>query len=187
MADDSNKNKIEMTPVFRVAFPKVFEPKQQKNGSERYELVAIFPAGTDLTPLKALAKAAAEKKWGDKIPKGLRNPFKDAGERADQYEGFEEGMTFINLTSKFQPRVVNERVQPIINPKDFYAGCWARATVNAFAYDTDGNKGVSFGVNDIQKIRDDKPFAGRPDVAEVFKPVEGTAAPAASAGDDFLA
>ena len=179
---DENKSNVVMTPPFRVAFAKCFTP--DKDG--KYKLVAIFPAGTDLTAMKALMKPAAEKKFGAAVPKGLRNPFRDAAEREGDYEGFEAGMTFINLSSKFQPRIVDEKVQPIINQKDFYSGCWARATVNAFAYDTDGNKGVSFGVNDIQKIRDDKPFAGRPEVKDVFKPVDGAAAPAPAADDDFM-
>jgi len=191
---NENKQKLVMTPEFRVAFPKVFTPENDDNGVPKYSLVALFPKGTDLTAIKTLVKDAAEARWGtdrSKWPAGLIFPFKDGKERAEKYEGFEEGAIFVNISTKFQPRLVNESVQPIINQRDFYAGCWARCTVNTFTYPAAGGKnkgktGVSLGLNDIQKTRDDKPFAGRPDVASVFTPVSGTAAPAAEAGDSFL-
>jgi len=190
----NEKQALIMTPEFRVAFAKVFTPENDDNGVPKYSLVAIFPKGTDLSALKALVKAQTEKAWGTdraQWPTGLKFPFRDGKERADKYEGFDEGSIFMTLSSKFQPRIVDERVQPIINQKDFYSGCWARATVNAFDYGRDpkktkGKQGVSLGLNDIQKVRDDKPFAGRPDVASVFKPVEGAAAPAAGGDDDFM-
>jgi hypothetical protein len=179
---DSDKSNIVMSPVFRVAFPKVFTA--DKDG--KFKMCCIFPAGTDLTALNALVQPAAIKKFGGELPKGIRGPWRKGEDKAGDYEGFEAGMTYINVSSKFQPRIVDANVQPIINPKDFYAGCWARATLNAFGYAAEGNKGVSFGMSDIQKVRDDKPFAGRPEVSDVFKPVEGTAAPAAAADDSFL-
>lgn len=190
----NEKTEVVMSPDFRVAFSKVFTPELDDNGVAKYSLVAIFPKGADLTSLKQLVKRSAEKKWGGdrtKWPEGLIFPFKDGKDRVGKYEGFEEGSIFVNLSSKYPPRVVDEKVVPIINQKDFYSGCWARATINAFTYEPGKGKrtsktGVSLGVNDIQKVRDDKPFLGRPDVTDVFRPVEGAAAPAASADDYYL-
>ena len=47
------------------------------------------------------AQAAIKAKWPDKNkrPKGLRNPFRDATEKL-QFEGYEEGITFVTASSK---------------------------------------------------------------------------------------
>lgn len=105
--------KIVMTPEFRVAFPSVFEPRDPMKGSvgePKYELVAIFPVGTDLSALKAIAKEAAQAKFGDKLPGlTLRNPFRNGSERAADYEGFVKDSFFITIKSKFKPGLVKDR------------------------------------------------------------------------------
>ena len=44
--------------------------------------------------------------------------------------------------------------KPILDPARVYAGIWCRAEVNLFSYDTDGNRGVSFGLNNFQRLAD---------------------------------
>ena len=153
------------TPEFRVSFPSVFEARAFAEGQEKkFEITALFPAGSDLSGLKALAKQAAMDKWGDKLPAmmkagGLRSPFRDGSEKPD-LEGY-EGCVFIKMTSKQKPGLVDQNVQPIIDAGEFYGGCYARASVTCFAYDRMGNKGVSFGLQNIQKMRDGDAFSGR--------------------------
>jgi hypothetical protein len=59
----------------------------------------------------------------------------------------------------------------IINEADFYPGCYARATVRPFWYDTAGNKGVAFGLQNIQKLADGEPLGGRVVASKEFEPV----------------
>ena len=172
------------TPEFRVAFPNVFRPKKNTlNGNEEYSVVALFPKGTDLSDLKAAARAAIEKKFGkdkSKWPTTLKNPFKDQGSRAKKDpvtgketlpQGYEKGCIYIDLKSQDKPGVVDQGVNNIINTSDFYGGCWAVASVNAFGYDQGGNKGVSFGLGNIQKVRDDSGFGNRTRPEDDFAPV----------------
>ena len=169
------------TPEFRVSFPNVFKPrKNDLSGKEEYGVVALFPKGTDLTPLKNAAAEAAKKKWGDKIPNNLKSPFRDQGDREKDGvlpNGYEKGATFINLKSTTAPGVVDltKGNRPIENPADFYAGCYAVATIEVFAYDQKGNRGISFGLGNIQKTRDGEPLGGRAPAAADFKPVEMSA------------
>lgn len=154
-----------MTPEFRVAFANVFETTKTPNGQDRYQLTALFPAGTDLSQLKAMAKAALEEKWGvdkSKHPKNLRSPFRKQSEKADKYAGFDadDDAIFINLATTMQPGIVDAKMNDIINKDEFYSGCYARATVNAYAYDKSGNKGVAFGLNNLQKLRDGERLGG---------------------------
>lgn len=176
------------TPRFRVSFPQVFEPKRNDlNGKDEYSIVALFPKGCDLTVLKKAAQAAIEEKWGkdqSKWPKTIRTPFRDQGERAKTDEatgktylpnGYEDGAIYLNLKSKQRPGLVDKNVQPIIEQSEFYAGCWAIATVSCYAYDQKGNKGVAFGLNNIQKVAEGDALGGRTKAENDFAPVEGAA------------
>lgn len=169
---------IVMTPEFRVSFPAVFKPKRQKGDATsepKYGLTMLFPKGADLSKLKAAAQEAVREKWGDKPPKNLRSPFRDQGEK--EYEGYEEGAVFVSASSKQKPGLVDRQRQDIIDETEFYPGCYARATIRAFAYDNNGNKGVAFGLNNVQKLRDGDPLGGRTraqdDFADDLPPDEG--------------
>jgi len=162
-----------MTPEFRVSFPHVFRARAAEEGQEpKFSITMLFPKDADLSKLEAAAKDAIKEKWGDKPPKKLRSPFRDQAEK-DEYEGYEEGAIFVNATSKSRPGLVDRDVQAIIDEAEFYAGCYARATINAFAYDVKGNRGVAFGLQNIQKLRDGDPLGGRARPDQDFDPVDG--------------
>ena len=150
------------TPEFRVSFPSVFVARAAVEGQEpKFSVTMLFAKTTDLTPLKIAAKAAIISKWGEdqaKWPKNLRLPFRDGSEK--EYDGY-EGTTFCTASSKMRPGLVDHALQPIIEPSEFYGGCYARATISMFAYDVSGNRGVGIGLRNIQKIRDGEPFSGR--------------------------
>lgn len=184
-----------LTPKFRVSFPTVFKPRLNKlNNQEEYGLVALFEKGEDLSGLKAAVIEACEKKWGPdkkKWPKNLRNPLRDQADKAKDIDGkqvlppgHEEGAFFLNLKSKQRPQVVDQNVQDIIDQSDFYPGCYARASVQAYAYDHAGNRGVAFGLNNIQKVADGEPFGGKTNATDDFSAIAG-AKGAETAADIF--
>lgn len=167
-----------LTPKFRVSFPNVFTPQlNQLSGKEEYSLNALFAKGADLSELKKLAErtlidalGADKSKW----PKNLKTPFRDQEDLAKegiQPPGTEAGAIFMRLKSKQKPGVVDEQVQAIIDPKQFYAGCYARASVNCYYYDQKGNKGVAFGLNNIQKLGDGDPLGVHRRPEDEFKPI----------------
>lgn len=184
-----------MTPEFRVSYPNVFKAKKNDlNGKDEYSLVALFPKGADLSKLKAAAQAAIEKKWGTdrtKWPSQLKSPFRDQSERkikgTDQLAaGHEAGAIFINLKSSQKPGVVDQNLQDIINEQDFYPGCWARATITVYAYDQKGNRGVAFGLQNIQKTKEGDPLSGRMKAQAEFSPIEGATESTVSSGTDLF-
>lgn len=163
-----------MTPRFRVSFPNVLRPgKPMQPGAEpKYGVTMLFPKGTDLSAMKKAAEAACLVAWGpdtSKWPKNFRKPFRDQGEK--EFEGYEAGAVFVTATSSKRPGLVDAQVNEILEEKDFYPGCYARATVNAFVYDKAGNKGVSFGLNNIQKLADGEPLGGRTRPCDDFEAV----------------
>lgn len=177
------------TPEFRVSYPNVFTARlNDLNGKHEFSVVAVFKKGEDLSKLMAACKEVMVKKWGadqTKWPKNLRSPFKDQSERQKDgkiIDGYEAGAIFINFKSMQQPGVVDVAVQPIIEPKDFYAGCWAIATVAPYAYDMKVNKGVAFGLRNLQKTRDGDPMGGRTRPEDDFQPIAGSDSGANASG-----
>ena len=180
-----------VTPKFRVSYPKVFKAELNKlSGKAEYSVVALFDKDADLKPLREAVKAAIIEKWGadaSKHPKNLRNPIRDQADKAKDGvmpAGHVEGAYFLNLKSTQKPGVVDESVQPILDESQFYAGCYARASVSVYAYDQAGNRGVGIGLTNIQKVADGEPFSGRPKPEESFKPVATTGS-AKNAADLF--
>lgn len=170
-----------VTPIFRASYPNLFKPKlNELNGKEEYSVMALFPKGADLSPLKKLAQEALEEKWGkdkSKYPTNLRSPFRDQKELMKDGKmrpGTEDGAIFINLKAKQKPQVVDQNVQPILDQAEFYPGVFAKASVTAYAYDNKGNRGVAFGLGNIQKVKDGEPLSGRSRAQDDFAPIEAT-------------
>jgi hypothetical protein len=76
--------------------------------------------------------------------------------------------------------------QKTLDEKLFYSGCWAIAQVNAFWFDVDNSRGVSFGLGAVQFHHDDERLtAGAP--APAFSAVPGSAAAKTGATGDSVA
>ena len=163
------------TPKFRVSFPNVFKASAfDENSEAKFDVVALFEDGTDLSGLKDACEAAAIEKWGKKVPKNCKTPFHDGNDK--EYDGYADA-TWVRFSSKRRPGVVDQNVQPIIDPSEFYGGCYAIATVNAYAYGGPGTKfqaGVALGLQNIQKVAEGEPFGEAVSNAEEdFAPVSG--------------
>jgi hypothetical protein len=176
-----------ITPKCRMSFPVLFEPQPPPNqpaGKKRYGVALLIPAGCDLTLLKQQAAAAAKEQWGEKIPANLKSPFLDAGKY--QYNGYEEGWTLLRPTTINKPGLVNAKGENISDESEVYPGRWCVASLRAYAYDVSGNRGVSFGLQNIQLLDHDEPLGGRARAEEEFAPVEGVAGAAKPANVNEL-
>jgi hypothetical protein len=170
-----------ITPKAMLSYPHLDKPQPKKKPTDKSKFSAalVFAPGTDLSALEAAAEAAVEDRWGakgvEKLRKGqLRSPFrKDATSK-----GYEDGSVFINARSDYKPGLVYLWPEPGTNkPAEvadedvrdvFYPGAQVRAQLSAFTYDTDGNKGVSFGLNHVQKLAEGKRIDGRGPANEAF-------------------
>lgn len=184
MAEKQKDPRKVLTPEFRVSFPNVFRPTAMTDGQpKKYSIVMLFPKSADLRELKRIARQAALEKWPDKTkrPENIRIPFRDGNEK--QVDGYKD-VIFCSATSMQRPGLVDAQLKDIVDPTEFYAGCWARATVTAFAYDRAGNRGIAFGLQNIQKLRDDDAFSGRSKAEDDFEPVD--VAEVKDPTDDFI-
>lgn len=167
------------TPVARLSYPALYVPRRAKNSvKEKYGCTLIFDVGTDLAPLKKSAYDCAVERWGEKgredYERGrLKKPILDGGD--PKYSDKDElgaGKFFIRCFSERKPGVVDRKAN-IILPQDadelLYAGCYVQASVRPFCYDTDGNKGVSFGLQNVQWVRHGERLAGGPSAQDEFE------------------
>lgn len=169
-----------ITPEFRAAFISVFKATAMKNADgstskAKYSIRAAFPPTAKLDALKKEANNAAVEKWGDKIPKTLRSPFRLNEELENPVSGIGDDWTIMSFSANEdrRPGLVDAKLQDIIDDANVYSGAWYRAQVRAFAYDQAGNKGVSFGLQNVQKLRDDDPLGGGKIPAnKAFEPVD---------------
>lgn len=164
------------TPVFRVSFPAVFEPKSFDGGAAKYSTAAIFDPARFTPAEKKLWQAMLDladevsmerfKKKMSALPANFKRALRDGAEKAD-LAGYGEGLMFCNLSSKMKPGLIDRDRTIITNPEDFYPGCYARATITCYSYDNKG-KGVAFGLQNLQKIADGERLDSRTDAAEDF-------------------
>lgn len=169
-----------LTPRFRVSFPEVFVKKAFQEGqTPRFSLVGLFQGFgvtdgvTNLTKLPkewsqkerdrwnailAACNKASIERFKKPMDKLSAPPFKLPLHRGEEkeYGGYGPGVVFFTMaSSKRKPGLVNKSNEPITleGEEEFYAGCWARASVNPYAFDKIG-KGIAIGLGNVQKLDD---------------------------------
>jgi hypothetical protein len=152
-------------------------PNPRPGQKPRFSAVLLFPVEmdeADQTLFKAMKEAAvarAVEKWGsvEKVqemmqmphPHTLKWPFRKDNQKADGSVKWDNTkfQCFINIWSETQPGVVSRWADPndpkrrplkITDPSKIFAGCVVKASVNPFAYEQSGNRGVAFGLQNIQ-------------------------------------
>jgi Protein of unknown function (DUF2815) len=170
-----------VTPEATLSYPALFEAKETPSGDSKYSACLIFGQAADLSALVAAATAAATERWGAKAQqmlkqKQLRWPFRDGAEKATT--GYGPGTTFINVSSNRQPGVVGRyagadgKPIAITDPAEIYPGCKVRASLVPFAYEVQGNRGVSFMLGNVQKLGDGPRLDGRLRAEDEFTALE---------------
>ena len=150
-----------ITGKVRFSYVNIFRSRAFREGQDaKYSICLLIPK-EDKTTLAKIAAAMDDavqegisSKWGGKKPKNLHLPLRDGDlERADEAPEY-EGMMFLNANSTTKPGIVDKDLNEILDPDEVYSGCWGRASINFFAYDSNGNRGVGVGLNNIQKLKD---------------------------------
>ena len=155
-----------VTGKVRFSYLHIWEPSAVEEGSQKkYSVSLIIPKSDTDTVVRiknAIQSAleAGKAKFGGKIPASLKLPLRDGDlERADDDAYLNSW--FLNANSSKQPGIVDQNVQPILRQDELYSGCYGRASVNFFAFNTNGNKGIACGLNNIQKLSDGETLGGR--------------------------
>lgn len=178
-----NPTKV-VTSVVRLSYANVWEPKSINGGAEKYSVSLIIPK-SDTKTLTAIQKAidvAIEEgrgKFGGKIPNksALKLPLRDGDIDRPDDETY-ANCYFVNANSSTAPEIVDKARDPILNRSEVYSGVYARVSINFYAFNSNGNRGIACGLGNIQKVRDGEPLGGKTSAADDFASDYD--------GDDFL-
>ena len=158
---------VTKTPV-RLSYVYINTPRANDDGTPgKYGAQLIIPK-TDTATVKQI-NDAIEAARNEGVTKGLRNaknflsPLHDGDgqkPRGGEYGPECKGCWVLNTSSKRQPKVVDRKVQPILDPDEIYSGMWAIVDIAFAAFSTSGNSGISCYLNNLQKVKDDERLGG---------------------------
>lgn len=163
------------------------EGKVGDNGKRSWSLTALVPKShPQVAAIKAAIEAAKVKdaaKFGN-VKTGIKSPLLDGDAKDDEgnfkYRGDENRGHYLIRAANYsrRPAVVDQNVEPIIDPDQLYSGCFGNVRVSFYGYNSGTNRGISPGLEAVQKVRDGERLSGggvNPN--EVFSKVD----------EDFLA
>jgi len=159
------------TPVCRLAFPFVFSKTMNLNGKEEYSVVMLFDKAADLSKIKAAIIQAAKNEFGPDVDLKTLNLKRIRDGNTMNREEFKEKWVIRAKTMLGQPGVVDKQLNKIIDPSEIYSGVYAHVNITAKAY-TIPDKGVTFYLNHVQKVKDGEPFSMRNQPKDVFEELE---------------
>ena len=177
-----NPTKV-VTGIVRLSYANVWEAKSINGGAEKFSVSLIIPKNDTKTidAINAAVDAAIEEgkgKFGGKIPNkaALKLPLRDGDIDRPDDEAYAD-CYFVNANSNTAPQIVDRQTNPVLDRSEVYSGVYARVSVNFYAFNSNGNRGVACGLGNIQKVRDGESLGGRSNAADDF---------ATDVDDDFL-
>lgn len=182
-----NPTKVITGTATRWSYANVWTPKAINGGTPKYSVSLIIPKSDTVTvqKIKAAIKAAYEegqaklKGNGKSVPalSVLKTPLRDGDTERPDDEAYRDAY-FINANSPTPPGIVDSDRQPIIDTSEVYSGVYGRASISFYAFNSNGNKGIACGLNNLQKIADGEPLGGKTRAEDDFADIDDD--------DDFL-
>ena len=170
-----SKNYVNPTKVItgvntRWSYANVWEAKSINGGAPKFSVSLIIPKSDTKTIEKIKAAIQAAYEEGESKLKGngktvpalsvLKTPLRDGDLARPDDEAYANSY-FVNANSGTAPGIVDADRQPIIDHSEVYSGVYGRASINFYAFNSNGNKGIACGLNNLQKMRDGEPLGGK--------------------------
>ena len=154
----------------RWSYANVWEPKAINGGTPKYSVSLIIPKSDTVTVAKIKAAIEAAYQEGESKLKGNGRSVPLLSAIKNAY--------FVNANSSTAPGIIDADRNEILTHAEVYSGVYGRASVNFYAFNSNGNRGIACGLNNLQKIRDGEPLGGKASAESDF---------ATDEDDDFLA
>lgn len=184
-----NATKVITGVSTRWSYANVWDPKSINGGAPKYSVSLIIPKSDTKTveKIKAAIKAAYEegesklRGSGKSVPalSTIKTPLRDGDLERPDDEVYKNSY-FINANSATAPGIVDADCNPILERSEVYSGVYGRASINFYAFNSNGNKGIACGLNNLQKIRDGEPLGGKSRAEDDFSDLDD------EADDNFL-
>ena len=170
MAKVINPTKVITGVKTRWSYANVWQAKSINGGTPKFSVLLIIPKSDTktVTAVKNAIQAAYDE--GQSKLKGnsksvpaltaIKNPLRDGDLERPDDETYKDSY-FINANSATAPGIVDAARQPILEHSEVYSGVYGRASINFYAFNSNGNKGIACGLNNLQKISDGEPLGGK--------------------------
>lgn len=166
----NNPTKVITGPNTRWSYANVWQAKSINGGTPKFSVSLIIPKSDKATIAKIRAAIEAAYREGEAKLKGngrsvpalsvLKTPLRDGDAERPDDEAYADSY-FVNANSSTAPGIVDADRQPIIDTSEVYSGVYGRASINFYAFNSNGNKGIACGLNNLQKIRDGESLGGK--------------------------
>lgn len=177
MSKNSNPMKVVTGVNTRWSYVNAWEPKSINGGTPKFSVSLIIPKSDTKTVAKIKAAIEAAYKEGEAKLKGnsrtvpalsaIKTPLRDGdAERPD--DPAYANSYFMNANSNTAPGIVDADCQPILDRSEVYSGVYGRASVNFYAFNSNGNRGIACSLNNLQKIRDGEHLGGKSSAEDDF-------------------
>lgn len=181
MANTVNKTPVNptkiITGVCRLSYANIWQAKSINGGSPKYSTSVLIPKSDTKTIAKVKAAIQAAYEEGEGKLKGnsksvpslasLKTPLRDGDTERPDDEAY-AGHWFLNANSNTAPGVVDANREPIYDTSEIYSGVYARVSLSFYAFNSNGNRGIACGLQNIQKIRDGESLGGKTKAEEDF-------------------
>jgi len=184
---NANPMKVITGKDTRWSYANVWEAKSINGGTPKFSVSLIIPKSDTVTVQKIKTAIEAAYHEGESKLKGngktvpplatIKTPLRDGDVERPDDEAYENAY-FINANSTTAPGIVDLDRNPILSRSEVYSGVYGRASINFYAFNSNGNKGIACGLNNLQKVRDGEPLGGKASAEADF---------ATDDDDDFLA
>lgn len=186
MSKNTNPMKVITGPNTRWSYANVWEAKSINGGTPKFSVSLIIPKSDTKTVDKIKAAIEAAYKEGETKLKGngktvpalsvIKTPLRNGDLERPDDEAYADSY-FVNANSATAPGIVDSNLDPILDRSEVYSGVFGRASISFYAFNSNGNKGIACGLNNLQKIRDGESLGGKAKAEDDF---------ATSVDDDFL-
>lgn len=183
----NNLMKVITGPDTRWSYANVWEAKSINGGTPKFSVSLIIPKSD--TKSVAKIKAAIESAYhegeaklkgnGKSVPPlaAIKTPLRDGDSERPDDPAYTNSY-FINANSATAPGIVDADRNPVLIRSEVYSGVYGRASISFYSFNSNGNKGIACGLNNLQKVRDGEPLGGKTSAESDF---------ATEDDEDFLA
>lgn len=177
MSKNSNPMKVVTGVNTRWSYVNAWEAKSINGGAPKFSVSLIIPKSDVKTVAKIKAAIEAAYKEGEAKLKGnsrtvpalsaIKTPLRDGDTERPDDPAYANSY-FMNANSNTAPGIVDADCQPILDRSEVYSGVYGRASVNFYAFNSNGNRGIACSLNNLQKIRDGEHLGGKSSAEDDF-------------------
>lgn len=164
----------------------VWGPKSINGGTPKYSVSPIIPKSDTTTIAKIKAAIEAAYAEGESKFKGnsksvpplasIKTPLRDGNAERPDDPAYADAY-FINANSATAPGIVDADLNPVLTCSEVDSGVYSLASITLYAFNSNGNRGIACGLNNLQKIRDVELLGDKSSAASDFS---------TDADEDFL-